>query len=231
MPRPSIGVPDGDQQAGLTVAKNTAKSVQLTGHDGSASRHGLDQHDPEALTAEIGRAVDVRTAKRRRFLLVTDLPEQAEMLEVLARLFAEFLLVAASDHDHFEIRVTLDQLRQCAEEDGHPLARFVVATEEQNGSTFARVAGQQIGLGKRCDIDAVGNFDRVGSEGLDLPTTRQLRDCDPATDLLEIRSQDTLKSAQHQRLRGRRVEGGDDRAFRDTQREHGQTRRIGFVDM
>ena len=144
---------------------------------------------------------------------------------------AELGLISATNNQDLHIGEAGRDLRQRPHQYVHALAWLVIAAQEKHCLTCPRVALQHRRPGKGPDIDAVGNLDRVGSECLHLPAPGQLGDRDPADDLFVPRAQHRLKDAQRQRLRGRRVEGSDDRALGHHKRQHGQTRRVGFMQV
>jgi hypothetical protein len=146
-------------------------------------------------------------------------------------LLGQLLLVAAADHEDFEVGERLDEGGQRPEQDGHPLARFVEAAQEQHRPARPGITVQDGGRGERVDVDAVGDFDGVGAERLHLPAPGQVGHRDAADDLLVPGPQDALKHAERQRLRGRRVERGDDRPLGDHQRQHRQARCVWLVNV
>lgn len=149
----------------------------------------------------------------------------------IAGLFAQLVLVAASDDEDLHVGEPRDEFRQRGEQHRHALARFVVPPQEQHGASLARVPVEQRGVGERRDVDTVGDLHGVGAQRLHLPAAREVRHRDAADDLLVIGPQDALKDAERQRLRGRRVERRDDGPFCGLQCEHRQARRVRLVDV
>ena len=71
------GVVDGHQPARRTVLEHPPEGVQIARHHRRARRHGLHQHDAEALAAGVGGAVDVGAGHGRRLARVVDQTQES----------------------------------------------------------------------------------------------------------------------------------------------------------
>ena len=223
--------------AETAVVEDQAERVEVGGNHRSAGRHGLHQHDAEALAAALRGDVGVRGLQRGRLGLLGNPAGEAQHVGVLAGAVHRLGSVAVADDQDLQLREHTADGGHGVEQHGQALAGLVETAEEHQpletgrGRTDLRHVGGVGCCGILRDAHAVGDEHRVAAELLDLPAPRHLRHGDAAADALQHRPQQGRGQLQRQRLRRRRVVRGHDGAHRGAHGEHGVARRIRLVDV
>ncbi len=226
------GVAGGDEHPGPPVVEDPAERVEPAGDDRGPGCHRLGEDHAEALPAAVRGTVDVRAAQGAGLGGVVDLAEQVDPVgQLRAGLPVQRLGLTPADHQQPQVGQPGSQLPQRVQQHPHALARLGEPADEPDRAARARIPGQRPGRGEQRRVHPVRDLDGVPTQVLDLDPACQRGDRDPGGDLLQQRAQHGFEGRQGARPRGGRVEGRHDRPLSELQREQGQARRRGLVQV
>ena len=180
-------LPGRDQPTLHAVAHDAAVALDPAGHDGLPRRHGLQQHDAEALPARGWGAEDVGGLVVARQLLAGDAAHQFHVVEVALADDAQALLarVAGPHHDEAQVGVVPLETAVGLQKVPETLAPLKPAHEEEVDLAIPVLLQGREGLREAVVVDAVGDDLVVAGEELADVVHGRLGDGDAAVQLAE----------------------------------------------
>ena len=138
-----------EQRGVFAIAGCDAVGIKITGHDGGAGRHALQQHDTEALAAERGDAEHVGSPKASSLFTVVDGAEPMDAIVVGEPLLQLGGLRALPTDPQLHVG---GQMLHRLKENAKPFAFLVPGQEEDRWA----VGGGWFGREDALDLNAVG---------------------------------------------------------------------------